>query len=76
MLQRTGLDLNAQERNSLPGSGGELAVGGRDLIALGMKPGREIGNMLEYLLLHVLECPQDNTPEILKNLVKTAQKSE
>ena len=54
----------------------ELAVGGRDLIALGMKPGREIGNMLEYLLLHVLECPQDNTPEILKNLVKTAQKSE
>ena len=54
----------------------DLAVSGKDLIALGMKPGREIGDMLEYLLSHVLECPQDNTPEILLNLVKTAQKSE
>lgn len=52
----------------------DLAVSGRDLIALGMEPGREIGNMLEYLLLHVLEHPQDNKPEVLKDLVKTQQK--
>ena len=53
-----------------------LAVDGRDLIALGMKPGREIGEMLQFLLEHVLEHPQDNVPEILKNLVKTKRKSE
>ena len=54
----------------------DLAVSGRDLIALGMKPGKEIGEMLQHLLLHVLECPEDNTPEILQNLIKTEQKSE
>lgn len=55
---------------------GELAVDGSDLIALGMKPGREIGEMLQFLLEHVLEHPQDNATEILKNLVKTKRKSE
>lgn len=54
----------------------DLAVSGKELIALGMKPGKEIGDMLEHLLLHVLEFPQDNTPEILQNLVKTEQKME
>ncbi len=54
----------------------ELAVSGKDLLALGMKPGKEIGDMLEKLLWHVLECPQDNTPEILRNLVRMEQKSE
>lgn len=54
----------------------DLAVSGRDLIALGMKPGKEIGEMLQHLLMHVLECPEDNTPEILQNLIKTEQKSE
>lgn len=54
----------------------DLAVSGRDLIALGMKPGKEIGDTLQYLLMHVLECPEDNTPEILQKLIKIVQKPE
>lgn len=42
-----------------------LAVTGADLIAAGMKPGREIGEGLEYLLQLVLEHPEYNTREIL-----------
>lgn len=42
-----------------------LAVGGRDLIADGMKPGKEIGRILEALLDHVLEEPEHNTREYL-----------
>ena len=54
----------------------ELAVTGNDLIAIGMKPGKEIGEILNHLLMHVLEHPEDNTTEILIKLVKTQQKFE
>lgn len=43
----------------------DLAVGGRELIADGMKPGKELGQMLALLLDHVLEEPQHNTKEYL-----------
>ena len=43
----------------------ELAVSGRDLIADGMKPGREMGQVLEALLNHVLDEPEHNTREYL-----------
>ena len=42
-----------------------LAVTGSDLIAHGMKPGKEIGETLHALLEHVLDYPQDNQKEIL-----------
>ena len=42
-----------------------LAVTGRDLIAMGMKPGRELGDMLQKLLELVLEHPEQNTREQL-----------
>jgi len=42
-----------------------LAVTGSDLIALGMKPGKEIGKTLQELLEHVLDHPEDNQKEIL-----------
>ena len=42
-----------------------LAVTGRDLIAMGMKPGRELGEILQKLLELVLEHPEWNTREIL-----------
>lgn len=42
-----------------------LAVTGRDLIAMGMKPGKEIGEKLQELLELVLEDPTLNTKEEL-----------
>lgn len=47
-----------------------LAVSGADLIALGMKPGKEIGEVLQGLLEHVLDCPEDNQKEMLLQRVK------
>lgn len=47
-----------------------LAVTGRDLIAMGMKPGRELGDMLQKLLELVLEHPEQNTREQLLEKVK------
>lgn len=43
----------------------DLAVTGRDLIDAGMKPGPELGEMLQRMLAHVLEEPGDNTREKL-----------
>lgn len=45
----------------------ELAVTGKDLIDLGMKPGKEIGETLNGLLELVIENPECNTKEILLN---------
>ena len=42
-----------------------LAVTGRDLIAAGCKPGPGLGDILEEMLEHVLEYPEDNTKEKL-----------
>lgn len=47
----------------------QLAVTGSDLIAAGMKPGKEIGEMLKLLLDEVLEQPELNTKENLLKLV-------
>lgn len=54
----------------------ELAVTGRDLIEQGMKPGRDIGEMLSYLLECVLEEPEQNRKDILLQLAgeRLAQK--
>lgn len=43
----------------------DLAVNGRDLIELGMKPGRELGEILDQLFEQVLEQPELNTREKL-----------
>ena len=42
-----------------------LAVTGRDLIAAGVSPGPELGELLQQMLSHVLERPEDNTREKL-----------
>lgn len=47
----------------------ELAVKGQDLIEAGMKPGRELGDMLNALLEIVLEAPEKNTREELLKIV-------
>ena len=48
----------------------QLAVGGRELMALGMKPGRELGSMLSELLEYVIDDPARNTKENLCKYVK------
>ena len=48
-----------------------LAINGKDLIDLGMKPGKELGEVLQRLFELVLENPQENTRE---NLLEKAHK--
>ena len=47
-----------------------LAVNGSDLIALGMKPGKEIGEMLSHLLEQVIRGKLENEQEELLSYVK------
>lgn len=47
-----------------------LAVNGSDLIAIGIKPGKEIGIILKNLLDEVLEDPSRNQKELLLEQVK------
>lgn len=46
----------------------DLAITGKDLMEYGMKPGRELGAMLNYLLDCVLENPEWNRKDILQKL--------
>ena len=48
----------------------DLAVGGRDLMELGMQPGKELGSMLSELLEWVIDEPECNKKEILCEYVK------
>lgn len=52
----------------------DLAVNGRDMIRLGFR-GRQIGVVLDRLLDHVLECPEDNQKEFLTEFLEKNQKS-
>jgi tRNA nucleotidyltransferase (CCA-adding enzyme) len=47
-----------------------LAVNGDDLIALGIKPGKEIKELLDNLLERVIEKPELNTREMLLSLLR------
>lgn len=48
----------------------DLAVSGKDLLELGIKPGKEIGEALEYLLNLVLEDSAKNTKEYLLSEIR------
>lgn len=48
----------------------DLAITGTDLIAQGMRPGREIGRVLQELLERVLDDPSLNTPDKLLEISK------
>lgn len=50
----------------------ELAISGKDLIALGMEPGPQMGVLLKSLLQTVLENPEQNTRDGLLELAKQA----
>lgn len=43
----------------------DLAVNGKDLIALGVKPSRELGIILKSMLMDVLQDPSHNTKDYL-----------
>ena len=49
-------------------SASHLAVSGSDLVALGLK-GRQVGEMLQFLLDYVMEYPDNNRKELLLSLV-------
>ncbi len=51
-----------------------LAVNGKDLMAAGYPKGKEIGALLQLLLEHVLEQPEDNQKEILLQLLPELKK--
>ena len=54
----------------------ELKVSGKDLIEYGIKPGKELGGILQKLLDHVLEFPEDNQKEILLQIAAKENKVE
>ena len=43
-----------------------LAVTGSDLISWGMKPGKEVGDMLNQMLSYVIDDPTQNEKQLLK----------
>lgn len=48
----------------------DLDIKGKDLICLGIKEGPEIGRILNLMLEHVLDVPEDNKREILLKLLE------
>ncbi len=48
----------------------QLAINGRDVIELGYKEGKIIGEILDYLLEKVLEKPELDEKEKLINIIK------
>ena len=48
----------------------DMRLTGKDLIGLGMKPGRQIGEVLNYLLELVLDNPELNDKDTLTGLAK------
>ena len=48
----------------------EMNINGNDLISTGMKPGRQIGEVLAYLLEQVLENPELNDRDILLDMAR------
>ena len=57
-----------EEGNALTIS--DLAIGGKDLIEMGIKPGPEMGEILRQLLDRVLEEPELNKKENLGEIIK------
>lgn len=51
----------------------DLAVNGSDLIAMGMKPGKQIGDTLKQLFDLVLEDPSCNTKEFLLSQISLSE---
>jgi len=68
-LYKTHELLNNLELKSECFSLKQLAVNGNDLIALGFKPGKEFGEILNYLLQKVIDCEVINDKRALLTLL-------
>lgn len=64
-LQANHKDYDDMQRLGQCVSKAKLAVSGKDLIAYGMKPGKEIGAVLDAMLADVIEEPEHNRKEYL-----------
>ena len=68
--------VNSLEKTEAIIAGGEcvtldkLAVTGHDLLKIGHSPGKKLGQTLNSLLEHVINNPEDNTRDVLLNLLK------
>lgn len=68
--------IRAELNQKPPLSLSDLAIDGGDVMRIvGVGPGREIGQVLNYLLEQVLDDPNMNTPEKLAELAKEYYKS-
>jgi tRNA nucleotidyltransferase (CCA-adding enzyme) len=54
----------------------DLHINGKDLISIGMKPGKELGNTLEQLLEKVIKNPELNDKETLLEIAEKIQETE
>lgn len=70
MLLRAVIQVRAVLRTRPPLALRDLAVGGRALRELGIRPGPRYGAILDTLLDRVIEDPGLNTPEALLSLVR------
>lgn len=62
--------LRSELQASPPLGEADLALDGRDLIRMGLKPGPRFGRILAHLLDRVLEDPGRNDPETLETMVE------
>ncbi|MGP1586860.1 MAG: CCA tRNA nucleotidyltransferase [Treponemataceae bacterium] len=67
LIERT--EKCKKENNAL--SLKDLKINGNDLISMGLKPGKQIGEILDKLFQSVLDNPEENTKE---KLLKSAKK--
>jgi tRNA nucleotidyltransferase (CCA-adding enzyme) len=73
-IEKLKLQVHTLLQEKCPLSTKDLALNGTDLIALGFKPGKLIGEILAYLLDIILEAPELNSKEQLLQLVKDKYK--
>lgn len=69
-LSRMEKQMHEVEQQHLPVEQSDLALGGAELLAMGMKPGKRVGEMLAWLLDQVIDGQVENT---VATLTKTVQ---
>lgn len=70
MVLRIKKEIHFVEEHHLPVEQKDLALGGADLLAMGMKPGKPVGEMLSWLLEQVIDGNMKNEASILADAVR------